>query len=159
MEEDKEQEEGQIPVRGNRIDYLGTDQKINSTHYMLTTKAFPVTENHVYNYSATIKGGKVPIRSVIADFRSSKDVIENSTRYGNNASDGRVLSMNPGSEIETTLEILRPSNYTIGLRAKTCEGCTFLRIELEGNKYDKNFIVFTNKVIVPLNMKQLDYNG
>ncbi len=87
----------------------------------------------------------MPTRSVIADFRTSKDVIENSTRHGNNASDGRVLSMNPGSEIETTLEILRPSNYSIGLRANTCESCTFLRIELEGNNYHENFTVFTNR--------------
>ncbi len=41
LKEDKEKE-GQEPVNGKLVEYLGTEQKINSTHFMLTTKAFPV---------------------------------------------------------------------------------------------------------------------
>jgi len=130
--------------QNQNFDFLEGEHKINSTHNMLVTKAFPVKENLLYNYTATVKNGNVPNHSVIATFRSSGDVVENSSRYGNNASNGRVLSLSPGSEIETTLEILKPSNYTIAVRAKTCQTCTFIKLEVDGSKYNNNFSALTN---------------
>jgi len=109
----------------------------NSTHYN-SYYALPVKENRKYHYPAIVKGEKVPHRSVIATLSSSGDVVENATRYGNNASNGRVLSLRQGSEIETTLEIPKASNYSIELRAKRCETCTFLSLEIDGDKRNNN---------------------
>ena len=91
----------------------------------------PIVENRVYNYSMTVDAKNLSSLDGIAVFKSSEDVVENSTRYGNNASNGRVLSLSPGSEINSRLEIIKPSNYTLALRAKTCETCTFLNVSIE----------------------------
>ncbi len=95
------------------------------------TESFPIAENRVYNYSMTADAENLSSLDGIAVFKSSEDVVENSTRYGNNASNGRVLSLSPGSEINSRLEIIKPSNYTLALRAKTCETCTFLNVSIE----------------------------
>jgi hypothetical protein len=108
------------------------------------TESFPVEENRLYNYTMTVEGENLNSLHGIASFKSSDDVVENSTRYGNNASNGRVLSLSSGSEINTGLDIIKPSNYTIAIRAKTCETCTFLNVSIEGpdngagNNYKKN---------------------
>jgi hypothetical protein len=79
----------------------------------------------------TVKAENLNSLYGIASFKSSDDVVENSTRYGNNASNGRILSLSSGSEINTGLDIIKPSNYTIAIRAKTCETCTFLNVSIE----------------------------
>ena len=53
-----------------------------------------------------------------------------SQKYGTRASNGEVLVLSPHSEIFTTLNILKPSNYVVALRAKTCATCTFLKISI-----------------------------
>ncbi len=152
------------PLENNSVDYLDQDQEENlmsvkkgdsleiqlnnpnSTNDVIETKSFPVKENHIYNYSMTAEAKNVHSLSGIALFKSSSDIVENSTIYGSNASNGRVLSLSPGSEINTKLEILKPSNYTIAIRAKTCETCTFLRMDLERDDYSKN-VNRSNKTI------------
>jgi hypothetical protein len=106
-------------------------KKNNSTNYnIIQTKPFPVIENRVYNYTMNLEGENINSLSAIASFRNSSDVVVNSTGYGSNASNGNVLSLSPGSEVYTNLDILKPSNYTIALRVKSCETCTFLRMAL-----------------------------
>jgi hypothetical protein len=114
------------------------EQKLegDSTNPMMVTKPFHVKEDHVYNYKVTAEAKNVTSYSAIASFRTSSDVSENSTKYGNNASNGRVLSMSPGSEISTRLDIIKASNYTIALRANTCASCTFLKVSMEGINND-----------------------
>ncbi|MBV9175755.1 MAG: hypothetical protein JO297_01810 [Nitrososphaeraceae archaeon] len=62
-----------------------------------------------------------------SNFSRANDI---SQKYGNEASSGKVLTLYPHSEVFTKLDILKPSNYTIALRVKTCETCTFLRINI-----------------------------
>jgi hypothetical protein len=126
----------------------------NSTYpYRITTESFPVKEDHIYNYTIILEQKNVqPIR-VLASFKSSGDVVENSTRYGSNASNGRVLSLSPSSGINTRLNIIKPSNYTIALRAKTCDTCTFLRMDLEGTDDAKNINTITKTVNISSNDK------
>jgi hypothetical protein len=85
------------------------------------TRPIPVKENTVYNYTLQAMGENLDYLAVLASFRSSQDVVENSTKYGVNASNGNVLSLSPGSEIYTYLDVLKASNYTIALRASTCD--------------------------------------
>jgi hypothetical protein len=115
----------------NKSGSLEQKLKGNSTNAMMTTKPFDVKEDHIYNYKVTAEAKNVSSYSAIASFRTSSDVSENSTRYGNNASNGRVLSLSPGSEISTRLDIIKASNYTIGLRANTCPSCTFLKVSMQ----------------------------
>jgi len=109
------------------------EQKLegSSTNPLMATKPFHVKEDHVYNYKVTAEAKNVSSYSAIASFRTSSDVSENSTRHGNNASNGRVLSLGPGSEISTRLDIIKASNYTIALRANTCPSCTFLKVSMQ----------------------------
>ena len=106
--------------------------KRNSTNVKkLVTKAFPVNSNSVYNYTITVEMKNMNFLYGIASFRNSSDVVKNSDIYGDNASNGGVLSLSPQSEIITTLNIVKPSNYTIALKTKTCDICTFLKIGIE----------------------------
>jgi len=102
----------------------------NSTHYLVASKPFPLKENHIYNYKMTVEGENMNSLTARASFKNSDDVVENSTIYGANASNGKILSLGAGSELSTNLEILKPSNYSIALRVKTCETCTFLRMKI-----------------------------
>jgi hypothetical protein len=38
--------------------------------------------------------------------------------------------MGNGSQLSSKLDIIKPSNYAIALRAKTCETCTFIRVSI-----------------------------
>jgi hypothetical protein len=121
----------------------------NSTeHGMLETKSFPVEQNHVYNYSIVVDRRDLDSNYVIASFRTSDDVVQNVSRYGSNASNSVVLSLDAGSEINRRLDIIKPSNYTIAIRAKTCETCTFLKVGLEeiNEKSTDNKVTKTGKI-------------
>jgi hypothetical protein len=105
---------------------------------IIQSKPFPVKQNSNYNYSMNIETENVSSLSGIASFRNSSDVAVNLTKYGNNASNGGVLSLSPKSEVYTDLDIIKPSNYTVALRAKTCETCTFLRLSISRNDDSNN---------------------
>jgi len=130
-------DDGQNMINLKKKDYMNTELKNNSTDYLIQTKPFAVKENHTYNYTITAKAKNVLSYSAIASFKNSGDVSKNSTRYGTNASNGNVLSLSNGSEIHAKLDVIKPSNYTIALRAKTCETCTFLSLSIEGYDSDK----------------------
>jgi hypothetical protein len=123
--------EDQNVIDVNEQDYSNTNVKNNGSIFMIQTKPFPVKQDRIYNYTITTEAKNVTAYSAVASFRNSGDVSENSTRYGNNASNGNVLSLSPGSGIYTNLDILKPSNYTIALRARTCETCSFLTVGIE----------------------------
>lgn len=131
-------EDGQNMTNVKKKNYMNTELKNNSSIFLIRTKPFAVEENHTYNYTITAKAKNVSSYSAIASFKNSGDVAKNSTRYGSNASNGDVLSLSNGSEIHTRLDIIKPSNYKIALRAKTCETCTFLDLSIEGYEHNKN---------------------
>lgn len=114
---------------------LNETQTINSN--VSETDSIPVDKNHLYNYTANIdsKGGNSINGSLV--FRSSHDVIENTTRYGSEASHGSVLSMTANSEIYGEVNVMKSANYTIAIRASICDKCkidlTMDRILGDGN--------------------------
>jgi hypothetical protein len=108
-----------------------------ATYKMPAMDSIVVDENRLYNYTANVKTGNASSLVGLLIFRSSDDVVENSTRYGSEASSGSVLSLAPNSEIYTEVDVIKSANYTIALRAKTCEFCklklTVDRLEDDGN--------------------------
>jgi hypothetical protein len=108
----------------------------NGTFYKAQSKPLPVLENRPYKYILTGTVRNVDTISALALFRNSLDIVENSTGYGNNASNGRVLTISNGAGVYTDIDIQKSSNYTIALRANTCVTCDFLTVNLE--KKDKN---------------------
>jgi hypothetical protein len=142
--------------------YANTYDNVNNidTGIMIQqTKPIPVLENGIYNFSISLNGKQIepassstaksenvsssdepaPAAAVAAYFTNSNDVIENSTKYGQNASGGSVLTLSPGSQIYTDLDILKPANYTIALKANRCESCDFLTVVIE-DEDNKNII-------------------
>jgi hypothetical protein len=107
-------------------------KKYNSTHYIIETKSLPIKGNHFYNYTMSLEAKNAYPLYGIVSFRNSSDVVMDSIKYGNNASNGAVLSLSNGSDVHTRLHIIQPSNYTVALRAKTCETCTFLTVSIVG---------------------------
>jgi hypothetical protein len=123
--------------------------KSNSTNYkVIRTKLLPVDGNSVYNYKMSIEAENLNSLTGLVSFGNSDDVVTNSTKYGASASNGKVLSLSPGSEVYTDLDILKSANYTIALRAKTCESCSssnnsnFLRVSLIEEDEDNNNNIF-----------------
>lgn len=111
---------------------------------VMQSNPIPVKENQIYNYSLDIQSKDADNLTGFVTFSSSDDVIESSTKYGVEASQGRVLSLSPGSEVYSELEILKPANYTIAIRASTCESCTFLNVSIHNetennNDYDNDY--------------------
>jgi len=132
----------------------------NSTYYLVASKPFPVKENHIYNYTMTVEGENMNSLNARTSFRNSDDVSENSTIYGTNASNGKVLSLGGGSELSTQLEILKPSNYTVALRAKTCDSCTFLRTSIlsaEDNNISTNTSIKTSNISLKRTGSELNW--
>jgi len=127
-----------------RAVYSNIDVKSNASNSIMRTNPIPVHQNFTYNYKITAETKNMTSYYATASFRDSGDVSQNNTKYGYNASDGSVLSLSNGSEIQSELEIIKPANYSIALRAMTCETCTFLNLsiqnteDLKENKYDKN---------------------
>jgi hypothetical protein len=118
------------PVLDKSHPIIKSPEKYNSTVYEIKSKPLPALENRAYNYTFTTQTQNMDSISALASFKSSTDVVANSTGYGHNASGGIVLSLSNGSEISTTLDIIRPSNYTISLRANMCPVCTYLTVNI-----------------------------
>jgi hypothetical protein len=116
-----------------KVDSFERKVKDNSTISIMQTNPTPVREDHTYNYTVTLETKNASSYSANAVFRTSSDVTQNPAKYGNNASNGDVLALSPGSKIHATLDIIKPSNYTIALRAKTCESCTFLKVDMNAD--------------------------
>ncbi len=103
--------------------------KPDPNHIYLQTEPIPVEENHTYNYAMAINGENISSLSTAALYKNSEDVVV-STKFGNNASNGRVLSLSPGAEISSRLDIVKSSNYMINLRAKSCKNCTYVKLSI-----------------------------
>jgi hypothetical protein len=121
------------------LDDLGEDiDKRNNNDYPITqTKPIPVRPGSTYNYSISIEGQNLDHLAAIAYFKNGSNVLENSTRYGPNASSGSVLSLSHGSEVYTNVDILKPADYSVALRASMCESCSFVRLTIEDKHNDK----------------------
>ena len=68
------------------------------------------------------------------------------SKYGINASNGRIVTLYPGSEIFTTLDILKSANYTIALRTNMCNVCTPLILTIldDQNNIIKTYDISSN---------------
>jgi hypothetical protein len=138
----------------------------NKTLMIQNSKPIPVLENSIYNFSISLEGRQAesslgkPAKvgsqyidknpdsiGVIARFTNASDVVENTTKYGRNASGGSVLTLGPESEIYTDLDILKPGNYTIALKTNTCGNCSSFIIVTIQDK-DDNSIIRTGTVSI-----------
>jgi hypothetical protein len=69
--------------------------------------------------------------SISSLFHPRDNVIE---KQETNTSSGKVLVLPSQSEISSTVDILKPSNYVVALRVKTCTlDCSFLRVSMGNN--------------------------
>ena len=91
-----------------------------------------------YNYKLGIETNNVSSLSSRIDY--SVEDVEKSNKYG--VQDG-VLILGANSQISTTLDILKESNYTIAARVNTCEECTLMAIGVGDNTY-KEFSLQNN---------------
>jgi hypothetical protein len=141
--------------RGSKYDAtLKLSRDLGSSSMIIQkTKPISVRENNLYNYTVSfgesyslgtmtnpenlkMYKGSYANPTVIAYFSNSSDVIDNSTKYGNDANNGNVLSLSPGAEIYTDFNIVKPSEYVIALRANGCDSCTFT-IAIENKETNK----------------------
>jgi hypothetical protein len=65
-----------------------------------------------------------------------QSTLDVSRKYGTNASNGEVLTLNAASEISTNLDIVKSSTYNVALRARTCESCTSLKVQIGEHSYE-----------------------
>jgi hypothetical protein len=91
-----------------------------------------------YNYKLDIETKDIDSLSSKIDY--SVEDVEKSSRYG--VQDG-VLILGPNSQISTTMDVLKPSNYTIAARVNTCEECSLMAIRV-GDKAYKEFSLQNN---------------
>lgn len=59
-----------------------------------------------------------------------------SRKYGTNASNGEVLTLNAPTEVSTNLDIVKSSTYNVAIRARTCESCTLLTVQIGEHSYE-----------------------
>lgn len=85
-----------------------------------------------YNYKLDIETNKVDSLSSKVDY--SVEDVERSSRYG--VQDG-VLILGPNSQVSTSMDVLKPSNYTIAARVNTCEECSVMAIRVGDNAYQE----------------------
>jgi hypothetical protein len=83
-----------------------------------------------YNYKLDIETYNIDSLSSRIDY--SVEDVEKSSRYG--VQDG-VLILGPNSQISTSMDVLKPSNYTIAVRLNTCEECSLMAIRVGDNVY------------------------
>ena len=83
-----------------------------------------------YNYKLEIETNNISSLSSRIDYLVED--VEKSSRYG--VQDG-VLILGPNSQISTTMDVLKASNYTIAARVNTCEECTLMAIKVGDNTY------------------------
>jgi hypothetical protein len=125
---------------------------------LMQTKPIPVKENAVFNYTIGVEGKGLNYFASLASFRNNSDIVENSTKYGANASNGNILSLSPGSEIYANLDVLKASNYTIALRTSTCiDRCNYEPLAVSIARQNPNNT--NNDIIKTTNVSLKDYDS
>jgi hypothetical protein len=130
IDDSKDKKYGKNEVIDNKVG-SSTNQNLADLVHSISVESNPimVRGNHIYNYSMTVKEKNTNHLFVAALFKKSADIVKNTTKYGNHASGGAVLSLSPKSSISTVIDILKPSNYSVAVKAKACMTCTYLRFE------------------------------
>jgi len=111
-------------------DTTSNDIQNSTALYEMETKPFSVEGSKIYNYTITNNSPNPTPFFGIASFKKSSELLQNSTKYGNNASNGNILSLVPGNEVYTNINIVKNTNYTIAIRANACESCN-LKISMK----------------------------
>jgi len=124
-------------------------KKFNSTHYITESKLFPIKPDHLYNYTMDFEEKNAYPLYGFVSFRNSGDVVTDTIKYGANASNGAVLSLSNGSHVYSKLDIIKPSDYTIAMRANSCETCgnltwKIIEVNKDVENNDKNNIKIGN---------------
>jgi hypothetical protein len=135
---------GDSEMDANSSIYLPSSNTKES--YTVRTKPFALKGDTLYNYTLTIEGENQNLRPV-AYLASSENANENASRHISGASGGETISLNPGDQLYTDIEVLKESNYTIAFRAKACFMCK--DIEISMTKKEPNAINEADKA--PLN--------
>jgi hypothetical protein len=105
-----------------------------SKYEFIRTKPIPVKENSRYNLILTTEANGMSHPSALAYIGSSQNAKEDAIRSDVNASGGKTVSLDKDSQIYTNIEVLKASNYTLALRAKSCSDCKFITINVLGNE-------------------------
>jgi hypothetical protein len=105
---------------------------------IIKTEPIPVRPNTLYNYTITIEAENLDSLQALVYYLTDtlRAPLPDSNTPSNTTTNGKVLVLSPQSEIFTKLDILKPSNYTIALRVKMCETCTFVRVSIGDDKHD-----------------------
>jgi hypothetical protein len=122
---------------GNSNVYDNNMMLESSNYSKVQTKPIPVRSGSMLNYDISAEGRNLVDFAVIASFQNSSSVTENSTNHGSNASGGSVLSLTPGSQIYSYVDILKPNNYALALRVGACESCSLLRLAIVDTDNDR----------------------
>jgi hypothetical protein len=137
---------------------------------IIRTQPFPVTENSVYNHTISVSGENISSLFAYASI-GPEDLYSNrplhapdnsgyiplgELRRDNSGYESDILTLYPGSEIYTELDILKSSNYTLALRAKECESCGVLNVSIRD--HNGNSIIENARVsLVSNNNSQLNW--
>lgn len=131
---------------------------LNVPNYSIVhTKPIPVRPGSLFNYNISVEGRNLIDLLAIASFKNSSNVVEDSRKYGPNASAGGVLSLSPGSQIYSDVDILKPANYSVALRVGVCESCSFIRLAIVDKDDDQ--IVKSESISLRQGTKMNDVYG
>lgn len=109
-----------------------------SKYEFIRTEPVPVKENSLYNLTLTTETIGKSNPSALAYISSSQNAKEDAIRTEANASGGRTVSLDKGSQIYTDIEVVKAANYTLALRAKSCSGCESITITILENQAGKH---------------------
>jgi hypothetical protein len=101
---------------------------------VIQTEPFLVIPDMVYNYSITVEGDNIDSFQARASFL--KENLEQFTRAldSDRKKIEQVVALAPESEVFSKVDILKPSNYTVAIRAKLCGTCGSLSVTIGGKE-------------------------
>jgi hypothetical protein len=122
-----------LPELSDLIDRENRSSNL-SKYDFVKTEPVPVRENSLYNLTLTTEVTGNSNTTAFAYIGSSQKAKEGAIRSDANASGGRILSLDRGSQIYRDIEVIKAANYTLALRSKSCYGCEPITITILKNQ-------------------------
>jgi archaellin len=125
--------------KGNTADWI-----------VVQSKPIKISDDLLYKYSMDVEATNTD--SLQSKLLYLTDTTEHSSKYG--VQDG-ILVMGAGSEILSTIDLLKASEYTIATKVKTCQQCSSLivrigdaykELSLKNDKDELKWLYFTVKL-------------
>jgi hypothetical protein len=126
-------------------------KKGNTTDWnVIQSKPIEISNDLLYRYSVSVESSNS--NSLQSKSLYLTDTTENSSKYG--VQDG-ILIMGPDSEISSSIDLLKSSEYTIAMRVKTCQQCSSLKLSigdafkelsLKNNETELKWLYFTTRL-------------